>query len=410
MLTTRVARNETGILRPPLRLVGGVVFAVALASFFRVPVLPDIARDLSLSAAQLSLITSAFAVGRLVVDLPAGRVADAFPTHRVLAGAGLALCLGSVLLGLSGSLAQAIAASAVLGVASSVTNTTAMAQFSSSVPAERRGSAMAVFSMSLLSGQTFGPALGGVLAGLNSWRTSVAGAGVIGLVVTAVCLARGRRARFGQEQAADAVAEGTETIPLTAGERVVLAAIPFSVFFGMAALPSTLVPLIGAREVGLSAAVIGIVLGIGGLSRFIGAAITGTVSDRLSRKAALVPNLAVMSAGALLLVPEITFITWTAAVVLFSLGSTGMSVAATILGDRASAGRVARQLSGFRFTGDLGLLTGPLVVGWAYERLGRAEAVTVVALLLVVCAVASAIVIKEGRHTHPSREDAALGM
>ena len=410
MLGSRAARRESGILRPPLPLVAGVVFAVALASFFRVPVLPDIARDLSLSAGQLSLITTAFAVGRLVVDLPAGRVADAFPVHRVLAGAGLALCLGSVLLGLSGSLAQAIAASAVLGVASSVTNTTAMAQFSTSVPAERRGSAMAVFSMSLLSGQTFGPALGGVLAGLNSWRTSVAGAGVVGLAVTVVCLTRGRRARFGHAPAVDAAANGNETISLTVGERVVLAAVPFSVFFGMAALPSTLVPLIGAREVGLSVSVIGAVLGIGGLSRFIGAAVTGTVSDRLSRKAALVPNLAVMSAGALLLVFETTFVTWTAAVVLFSLGSTGMSVAATILGDRASAGRAGRQLSGFRFTGDLGLLTGPLVVGWAYEGLGRAEAVSVVALLLIACAVASAILIKEGRPTHPSREDAALGM
>jgi predicted MFS family arabinose efflux permease len=410
MLGVRIARNEAGILRPPLPLVGGVVFAVALASFFRVPVLPDIARDLSLSAGQLSLITTAFAVGRLVVDLPAGRVADAFPAHRVLAGAGLALCLGSVMLGLSGSLLHAVAASAVLGVASSVTNTTAMAQFSSNVPAERRGSAMALFSMSLLSGQTFGPALGGVLAGLDSWRTSVAGAGAIGLVVTVVCLTRGRRAQFGHDPAVDAAADDNEAVPLTVGERVVLAAVPFSVFFGMAALPSTLVPLIGAREVGLSASVIGLVLGLGGLSRFIGAAVTGTVSDRFSRKTALVPNLAVMSAGALLLVLDTTFASWTAAVVLFSLGSTGMSVAATILGDRASAGRVGRQLSGFRFTGDLGLLTGPLVVGWAYERLGRAEAVAIVALLLVACAVASAIVIKEGRPTHPSREDAALEM
>jgi MFS transporter, DHA1 family, multidrug resistance protein len=397
-------------LRPPLPLVGGVVFAVGLASFFRVPVLPDIARDLSLSTGQISLITTAFAVGRLVVDLPAGRVADLFPVSRVLAGAGLALCGGSLLLGLSGSLTQAVAASAVLGIASSVTNTTGIAQFAGSVPAERRGSALAVFSMALLTGQTFGPALGGALAELDGWRTAVMGGCVVGVAVSAVCLVRGGRAEFAQGPGKDGGTDENGGVPLTPGERVVLAAVPFSVFFGMAALPHTLVPLIGAREVGLSASVIGLVLGIGGVSRFVGAAVTGAVSDRFSRKAALVPNLTVMGSGALLLTFQTTFVSWTASVVLFSLGSTGMSVAATILGDRASAGRVARQLSGFRFTGDLGLLTGPLVVGWIYERLGRAESVAVVALLLICCAVASAIVIKEGRPTHPSREDAALGM
>jgi predicted MFS family arabinose efflux permease len=387
-----------------------VVLAVALASFFRVPVLPDIGRDLSLSTGQLSLITTAFAVGRLVIDLPAGRVADIFPANRVLAGAGLALCGGSLMLGLSDSLAQAVAASALVGIASSVTNTTGIAQFAGSVPAERRGSAMAVFSMAMLTGQTFGPTLGGALADLESWRTAVMGAGIIGIGVTAVCLTRGRRAEFAHEAANDGAAPEDGGFPLTPGERVVLAAVPFSVFFGMAALPHTLVPLIGAREVGLSASVIGLVLGIGGLSRFVGAAVTGTVSDRLGRKAALVPSLVLMATGALLLTLETTFVTWTAAVVAFSLGSTGMSVAATILGDRASAGRVARQLSGFRFTGDLGLLTGPLIVGGIYERVGRAESVALVALLLYSCAIASAVVINEGPPTHRSREDAALGM
>src|SRR3954471_19054461 len=54
-------------------LPGGVVLAVGVASFMRAPLLPEIGRDLEIGAADLAFLTTGFAVGRLVIDLPAGR-------------------------------------------------------------------------------------------------------------------------------------------------------------------------------------------------------------------------------------------------------------------------------------------------------------------------------------------------
>lgn len=404
-------RRDRTVLRPPLLLVGGVVFAVSLAAFFRTPLLPDIGRELALSPGELSFITAAFAVGRLAMDLPAGRVADRLPPHRVLAGAGLALFFGSVWLASAQSLSHAIGGAAVLGIASSVTNTTGMAQFSSRVPDDKRGAAMATFSMALLSGQTFGPALGGAVAELGTWRTAQFAAGGVGVAVALVCLLRGHRSEDAFDQQIESTAPSTSnTMSITRAERFVLAAIPFSVFFALAALPLTLVPLIGSEEIGLSASTIGLVLGLGGLSRFVGAAATGAISDRRSRKAALVPGLVVMAAGVVLLAVTPTFPTWVAAVILMSVGSTGAAVAATILGDRTPNRRVGRQLSTFRFTGDIGLLCGPVITGWLYENVGRSEAVLVVAVLLIACALAAAKSITETHPTHSSAEDRPLAM
>jgi MFS family permease len=153
-------------LTSPLPLVGFVVFAVAMASFARVPLLPDIGRELRLSAAEIGMLTTAFALGRLAMDLPAGRVADGLPPGRALAGSGLAVLAGGALLAAAASPAAAVGGMVGLGLASALTNTTAMTAFATGAPAHRRGTAMAGFTTALMSGQALGPAVAGALAGL----------------------------------------------------------------------------------------------------------------------------------------------------------------------------------------------------------------------------------------------------
>src|SRR4051795_3343786 len=145
-------------------LAATVVFAVAVASFTRVPLLPDIGADLSLSAGDLGLLTAAFGLGRLLTDLPAGRIASSLAPRRGLAGAGIALAAACTLLATAGSFAQALVAFALIGCASALTNTTGMFVFATAAGADRRGANMALFSSALMSGQTAGPAAGGALA------------------------------------------------------------------------------------------------------------------------------------------------------------------------------------------------------------------------------------------------------
>ena len=394
-------------VRGPTLLAGGVVFAVAIASFMRAPLLPAIGRDLGITAAAVAMITTAFALGRLVMDLPAGRLADRLPPGRALAGSGVGVAVSAALLGTAQSLAQALAGVFFLGVASALTNTTGMTVFATSAPSERRGTAMAGFSMALMTGQMLGPALGGAVAGLAGWRAAQGVAVVIGVGVLAACLlvpagrvARPPRARApaGPDEAVASRGPGApRTSPpgLSRSQAAVLAAVPFAVFFAFSALPQTLLPVIGSSELALSTAAIGLALGAGGVARIGGSAVTGVISDRVSRKAALVPSLLLMAVAVLLLVPPPAVATWLLAILLLSIASSGIAVAATIIADLVPAETVGRRLGTFRFTGDFGLLAGPAVTGVLYQHSGRAAAMLATAAVLGASALAAGLLIAE---------------
>jgi MFS family permease len=403
-MTARARILRRGPFAGPTLLAGGVVFGVAIASFMRAPLLPDIGRDLDITAAGLAMLTTAFALGRLVMDLPAGRLADRLPPGRALAGTGVGVAISAILLATAESFGQALAGVFFLGAASSLTNTTGMTLFATSAPAERRGTAMAGFSMSLMSGQTLGPAVGGVLAGLIGWRAAQGGAALIGVGVLAACLlapaGRGsREAVAGSDEALvrGRVAAAAGGPGLSRSQAAVLAAVPFAVFFALSALPQTLLPVIGSSELDLTTATIGLALGAGGIARIAGSAATGVLSDRVSRKAALVPSLVGMAIGVLLLAPSPTLVTWLLAIGLLSVASSGIAVAATIIADRVPADTVGRRLGTFRFTGDFGLLAGPAVAGLLYQHSGRASAMLVTAGVLCACALATGLLIAEPR-------------
>ena len=378
-------------LTGPTLLAGGVVLSVAIASFMRAPLLPEIGRDLKLTAADLAMITTAFALGRLVMDLPAGRLADRLPPGRALAGTGIGVALSASLLAGAGSFAHALVAVFFLGAASALTNTTGMTVFATSAPPERRGVAMASFSMALMTGQTLGPAVGGLIAGLAGWRTAQVVAALIGVGVIVACLV----VPAGRAHRRAAPAAGDEPPGLPRSQAFVLAAVPFAVFFTLSALPQTLLPVIGSSELALSTAFIGLALAAGGIARFAGSAVTGAISDRVSRKAALVPSLLAMGVAVLMLAPPPTLGTWLGAIVLLGVASSGIAVAATIIADQVPADTVGRRLGTFRFTGDFGLLAGPAVTGLLYQHSGREAAMLVTAGVVGGCALASAVLIAE---------------
>lgn len=394
--------------RTPVRsllLVGLAIWTLTAIANFRVPVLPDIGYELSMSTAALGAVTGAFAVGRLVCDLPAGWLIGRWPVPKMFAVAAGGLAAGSLALAVAATAAVVVVAAFVMGVASAVTNTTGMAYFSTSTSAERRGSAMAGYSASLLAGQALGPAIAGLLVSLpllaadRAWRTApwfgagAAAAIAVGLVVSTARRPGGSAPAPAAHPGHGAGAADAAAIPRR--ERLVLYSVPFVLFFALGSMPQTLVPIIGAEDLGLSTATIGLALGLGGVFRIVGAVVGGMVSDRISRKAALVPALWLQAGGVALLAWRGQPWVWMAAIAVMSVASFGVSVAATMLADRSGGRRMGSRLGRFRFVGDLGLVSGPLLTAWMFEHVGQRAAVLAVAGLLCASAVASASSLRE---------------
>jgi MFS family permease len=180
-------------------------------------------------------------------------------------------------------------------------------------------------------------------------------------------------------------------------EQAILYSVPFVMFFTFGSMPQTLVPIIGADDLDLSVGVIGLALGVGGVCKFIGAMVGGIVSDRVSRKAALIPALSFQAAGVALLALEGALWAWVAALIVMSLASFAIGVAATMLVDRTHGRRAGRRLGPFRFAGDLGLIAGPVSASLVYEHSGQRSAALLVTAVVLACALASAFGLRETR-------------
>jgi len=393
----KLAAAPAPLPRREMALVGGVVLAISIGAFFRVPLLPSIGAELSLSPGQLGLITTIFAVGRLVTDIPAGRLADSAPPLRSLGIAGLILAVGS--LGFAGARTSSLvlAAAFVLGIASSLANTTGMTWFSTAATAARRGSSMAVFSAALLGGQALGPAVGGLVGGAAGWRAALASAAGLGGAVFLLGLASkrlgvqasgvgGHHGRRGG---------GPDTTPWL--QRWLLYGVSFSVMFVLGAMPQTVIPIIGDDRYTLTAATIGLALGLGGACRFVGALTGGRIADRVSRRAALLPGMALCTVGVALLAVDLGVTGWVLSIVLLSLGSYGVTVSATMLADHARGAGVGRRLGTYRFVGDVGLIAGPAMAGLLYERVSARTAVLAVTAIVGVVTVLCTALLHETR-------------
>ncbi|HSK22955.1 MAG TPA: MFS transporter [Egicoccus sp.] len=384
--------------RREMTLVGAVVLAISVGAFFRVPLLPSIGAELAMSAADLGLITTLFGVGRLVTDIPAGRMADRIPPLRALGLAGAILAAGSVAFAGAPSGTWVIVAAFALGVASALANTTGMTYFGTAAPAARRGSSMAVFSAALLGGQALGPMIGGLIGDLAGWRAGVASAAAVGATVALFGIASGRlrtQPRTAPPHGHGRHAGGASGAPWL--QRGLLYAVSFSLMLMLGAMPQTLIPIIGDDRFALGAGSIGLALGLGGACRFLGALAGGRIADRVSRKASLVPGMALCSAGVALLAVDLGVSGWVASIVFLSLGSYGVSVSATMLADHARGSGVGRRLGTYRFMGDIGLIAGPSLTGFLYERVSDRAAVLAVAGLLGLVALLCALLLHETR-------------
>ena len=380
--------RATGGLREP-GLVSTAVLVLTAIAFFRTALLPEFGRDLSMSTFQLGMLTTTFGIGRLVADLPGGHFADRIRARSLLALSAGGVALGSLILGLSVVALGAYVAAFVLGLSSATTNATGMTFFSNVAGADHRGTSMAVFSAALLGGQAIGPAVAGLLSSAGGWRPTMFVATAAALATAIVLLTT--QSKEPSPRAASPVR------PSTPGSKegtprhylAVLQSVSFAVFLTLGAVPQTLVPLIGAGDLGLGTAAIGLALGVGGLARFVGTFLGGWLSDKVSRKAALVPGLLGQAAGVALLALEPSLIAWLSAIIIMSLASFAVSVAATIVGDITEPGQIGTRLGRFRFVGDIGLVIGPLLVSALFEGAGRATAFGFVALVLTVTALLS---------------------
>lgn len=351
----------------PFRVgMGAGLFLITSVAFLRAPLLPEIGRDLGLTALGLGAIGSAFALGRLAADFPAGNITDRTRPGIMMATAALIVAAGSLMFGLAPMAFVVFIAAFAMGIGSTWTLTGSMAFFARA-PRVRRGMSMSFFAAALLAGQAVGPAVGGLAGAVWDWRVAmVAGA----ILVAAVAPLFLRNPGSAPESDHDATTAANTPSPprLTLAVIYLLPAVQFSIG---AALIQTLVPIVADDELGLGPATVGLALGLGGVARVVGAVVAGRVSDTRGRRWALIPGLVMQTGGLAIFAIASGALAWWVSILALTLGSVAVNVGTTMLADLTEQGGLGRHLGAFRFTGDLAFLITPIVSGALYEVGGR---------------------------------------
>lgn len=372
--------------------MGAGLFAITAVAFLRPPLLPDIGRDLGLSALGLGGLGSAFALGRLTADFPAGALTDRSRPGMMMAMAAAIVAAGSLAFGLSPIAIVAFIAAFGLGIGSAWTLTGSMAFFARA-PRVSRGMSMSFFAAALLVGQAVGPALGGLIGSLWDWRVAM----VVGAVVAA-CLVPFFMRNPGVAPTTETADEAKTAQPVPRRVLAVIYLLPAVQFSIGAAMIQTLVPIVADDELGLGAATVGLAIGLGGIARLVGAIASGKVSDGIGRKWALVPGLSLQLGGLLLFALVGGTAAWWLAILGLTLGSVAVNVGSTILADLTEEGGLGKRLGAFRFAGDLAFLVTPLLSGGLYEVSGRFLGTLPLLVLTATATLGALLVIPETLH------------
>ncbi|MGH7546154.1 MAG: MFS transporter [Gemmatimonadota bacterium] len=171
-----------------------------------------------------------------------------------------------------------------------------------------------------------------------------------------------------------------------------------AVFASRSGGQGTLLPLFGFDRLRLDESALGLAFTV--LMAFnVGAIyLSGVLSDRFGRKAAIVPG-GLLTALALLLLPA------SSGVILFfglcALFGLGIGIAgpapAAFIADIAPPERLASTMGLYRMIADLGLMGGPVLFGWIVESSGYAAGFFANAAVIGVAALAFALAVREGR-------------
>jgi DHA2 family multidrug resistance protein len=165
------AANAQPINRPAVTLC--VILAVimqALDTTIANVALPYMQGSVSASADQINWVLTSYIVAAAIMTPPSGFLANRFGRKRVLMAAVVGFVIASVLCGIAQSLVQIVAFRLLQGFFGAALVPLGQSVLLDIYTAEERGSAMALFGVSVMVGPVLGPVIGGWLTDHYSWR------------------------------------------------------------------------------------------------------------------------------------------------------------------------------------------------------------------------------------------------
>lgn len=383
---------------------------VALNSFGMgviAPVLPLFTQqEYAVNAAQVGIAIGLFGVGRLVTGVPAGYLSQRYGRRPVLAlGAGLNT-LGAAMVSLSFNFWWLTGWRFISGLGANAFITVGTIYLRDESTPETRGRILSTQELSILSGQILGPLLGGYLGtalGLRIPLYTQAFLMAASLAVILLLLPESRwREQQGGRQGGGAPTAGGQGRERGALRRLLLS--PAFIFVGLFAVMIvanrqgarfSVMPLFGKVK-GFGPADLGLWLSLTHFPQFFATMASGYLSDRLGRKAPILPSVVLMCAGIAAFVWAGNLWQLLLSGVLMGVGEGMGSPAGTVFfADIAPPGQEGVTLGIFRSFAGVGTVSGAMVFGAIADAAGFPWALWVDAILFAAAGVGVTLFVRE---------------
>jgi MFS transporter, DHA1 family, tetracycline resistance protein len=328
------------------------------------PILPIYAERFTRDATVIGLLVASYSLMQLVGAPVLGRLSDRFGRKPVLVASLLGTAVGSLAMGLAGSLWILFAGRIVDGISGSSISVAQAAVVDVAAPGDR-ARLLGLLSAAFGVGFVAGPALGG-LAALGGPKLPFLLAGGIAFVNALVAIRRLPETRSRDPIAPDPVVSGRGNGGLR--QLVVLNLVWLSAF---SAFEATFA-LLGQERFGLTeASIAAVFVGIGLFHVGVQTRFVHPLVARIGEPQALRTGLASLVVGLVLVGASESWILLVPALALVTLGS-GLATPtlSSLIADRGGAARRGTTLGIAQAAGALARVIGPITGGVLFEHVG----------------------------------------
>jgi MFS family permease len=348
---------------------------------------------LHLSFAAAGLLGTAFAVTRLLVDVPAGILADRLGVSWLLHGAAGFLLAGSALAVVAGSFEGMAVARGLTGIGSGLANIISVLYLMRQGAAAHRSRRANLYELAVIAGMAVSADAAGAIATAWDWRTSFAlAAGMLSGVwlVGAVGVLPNVRGMLADPPIATAsrIRSGAAT---SQGAILAIFVASFAQAFAWGGGISTLLPLYGGSELAFSPAVIGRAMAIAFWVEVCLLYPVGWAADAWGKVRVMIPGFVAMLLGTILVPWAAGVVSYGVAFVILTAGMSVWMMVPALMAEHLAGGFGGRAAGLYRLVTDFGFIVAPAAVGWLVDRFGFAAgaaaivAVLIVSILLSIC-------------------------
>ena len=334
------------------------------------PVLPLYAKDFGVSATVVGLTLTVFALARLILNVPAGMIADRFGRRILLIGGPILTSIGMFGSGFAGDIWSLLIWRFIAGGGSAFYMSGALIYLIDIAPSDRRARYVATNQWALSVGVALGPGIGGLVAERWGLAAPFHVVGVIALVAATYAIFRLPETRNSTARASESKNPVRDAaLIIRSAPFVAIAFVTGTIFMTRAGTRATLVPLHADDTLGWGPGEIGLVFTATGIMTLFTLWPATWATENIGRASVIMFSGLAAALGTLVIAASSTPLWFVMGNIILTLGTgTAGPAPAAFVADLFPEELRGLGIGLYRSAGDVGFVIGPPALGWLSDN------------------------------------------